>query len=69
MQPVADTLRDWSEDVGDVPAERIRLCVRFKLDLDPSEKEREYYRANITRASLSRPSSSRSSLPTVLSPA
>jgi len=47
----ADPLRDWSEDVDGVPAERIRLCVRWKLDLEPED----WYLANITTKALTHP--------------
>lgn len=47
-----DPLRDWQEDVGGVPAARIRLCVRWKLDLDADDT---WYRDKISTAALRRP--------------
>lgn len=50
-QQSGDPLRCWSQDTGDVPAERIRLCVRWKLDLAPED----WYRKNITAKALATP--------------
>lgn len=50
-QPVADPLRNWSEEVDGVPAERIRLCVRFMLDI----KRDPWFTSNISVAALRRP--------------
>jgi hypothetical protein len=50
-QQSGDPLRGWSQNTGDVPAERIRLCVRWKLDLAPED----WYRKNITPKALGTP--------------
>jgi hypothetical protein len=42
--------RHWDRDVDGVPAERIRLCVRYKLDVEKDA----YYRKQISVASLTR---------------
>ena len=50
-RPAADPLRNWDEEVDGVPGERIRLCVRFMLDI----KKEPWFISNISVAALRRP--------------
>lgn len=50
-RPAADPLRNWEEEVDGVPGERIRLCVRFMLDI----KKEPWFVSNISVAALRRP--------------
>lgn len=42
--------REWQSDAFGIPAERIRNCVRYKLDVEKND----WYLANLTVSSLSR---------------